>query len=183
MVFQLVPAEAHRIDVSGVEDVERERLLVKFAHGRELYFAVDLSGGLQYPRLVLDPELGHGRKLYKVLARRFWGEHTFKPWPIRLLSALAGRRDAYAGWTFQQLLENFEVTLETGRPMTTHHFYTTLGLGSVLEVSYSTRTSHPTSVDLWDMGSVLEIDFGFVKKPKSVGALKDKALIGAEKAH
>ncbi len=169
MPFSLVPVEAYRVDISGVEDVQRERLSVTFEDGTVLLFGLMTRGpiGEYSPRLVLDYAANRaGKELQKKLVRRFYDEYV-KP-TLGLLSWLRGEKSPYRGWSWEKLHDRVEVTFKMGRDGGGGPWYAGhLQVGQALELQFGTRTSDKLRHDLYNLGVVKEIGT-FVIPPEPV---------------
>lgn len=152
MPFAMKPADAFLIDVSGVEDVERERLKLTFENGKVLLFKVQRSGkkGVQ-PWLLLDhgdvagPGFGDARELIKQLSRTFYLDKVARTLTRRALDRLrrlwnSDYHVSFEGWTQERVEKELMVELFIGHESKP----SSLCSGRSLEISYGTQYSNPT---------------------------------------
>jgi len=156
MPIEIVPVKAHRIDLSNVEDVDRERLKITFENGEELFFRVDLRHAI--PGLLLDAEQGNGRKLIETTSALFYHERVlrsrsqrFQDWRRKLVKP--SYRLSFNGWTMEKVIDSIEVELDVG----SDDYPNTLGIGKSLQVIYGTYYSDPYKV-FTSWGKVVAIE-------------------------
>lgn len=153
MTISLVPVDLVRVDLSDVEDVERERLIICFEGGAELAFRIDLSG----PWLVLDPTHRHkgggceGEKLLKKCVDRFYEDHVVRPWHKRLADLLLGRKALNSNWPYQRVWDEIRVEVAMGNEAQP----SAIVLGYHLEVDYGTRYRAGGKFFLAELGAVV----------------------------
>lgn len=172
MPFVLQPANAYTIDITGIIDVERERLKVTFEDGRELLFAVAESANATYPLLRLDSGTGAGAnrgdagKLIKHFAELFYKKNVARSATQRMKESFrrtfTGRRPSYAGWTYDRVQSSMIIELFGG----TDAKPSSLCVGRLLVVSYGTEYSNPIK-DVVPWGRVASIE-SYVVQPRAV---------------
>lgn len=142
MSIKMKPVAAFVVDVSGVQDIERERLKVTFENGRTLFFAVAVSSP-KYPQLVLDriSSLGDENELVDYFAEKFYRDYS---WWDRLSNKVRHFFDlrGYASskdLTYRQVHDQLRIELFMGNDLRA----SPLCVGHLLKVIYMTGSSNP----------------------------------------
>jgi len=173
MPFRQIPITSTYIDVSEIEDLERERLKVTFNNGNSLLFRVDIRYGRAAPRLLVDvgeagsPSYFTARNLRAELFDQFRRDRYDRTWANRAVDSLhklfnSDFRPRYDGWSVSRLFEEFFVELPLGDQ------YRACGLvvGQTLQLHYGTYFSDPASYYLSSWGIVTEVE-SIVLQPTS----------------
>ena len=177
MAIKLRPVEAHVIDLSEVEDIDREQLKVTFEDGSVLYFGIGTSYQTRSYLVMkrgwpVDRDTREVRKLVKQFTKSFWRQRmTFSVWQ-RSVNWLRELLDDHyhrptKDWTYDRLERELEVLLPLGNERNP----SALRIGSFLYLEYGVRDWTPET-GYAPFGTVVSIDAYTVTSqsfPVSVG--------------
>ena len=171
MTISLKPVEATYVDLSAVEDVERERLRITFESGKQLSLKVDLRYGARAPRLIVDfandPD-GVAENLRHHLSEQFYCNRVYRKFTKRVIDAVALFFDGHyyiplRGWTYAGVREKLEIVVDGGGKRRS----SSLAVGNYLHVKYAVPDANLQDEGLGNLGTIKSIE-SFMLEPTSL---------------
>jgi len=179
MTITFKSVDATYVDLSAVEDVERERLLVSFGNDKQLMLRIDLRHTARAPRLVVDYDIKgtniglwpttyalrnlltdqyYTQRVHRSTAKKFadWLSRLMKPsWPA-----------PFTGWTYDRVWKELEIVVDPGSKQR----QSPLVVGDYLRVEYGVGDYDPIKEGLGNLGRIVSIESVMIEPTSLVGA-------------